>query len=252
MIGLGLLYQESGHRRMAEVFLGEMAKFPTTNREGFVLASGIALGWVTLGKGDQLLGLSDLHFENTLLRYIDGGFLREDELEASVRSSENLCVFEGKKINTNSTAPGALLALAMLYLKTNKSSVAERLVPPSTYSLLNPIRPDLHVLRLLCYNLIMWDSIEPTQLWMKSQVPEQLTSLLFSGNRQKAADFDFLETVHIFILAGSCLSLGFKFAGTFSRAAKKLLLSYCSYFKEVYQKEVSKRSNPPLPLLALF
>lgn len=55
VMGLGLLYQGSGHHHMAEVLLGEIGRPPgpemehCIDRESYSLAAGLALGLITLG-----------------------------------------------------------------------------------------------------------------------------------------------------------------------------------------------------------
>lgn len=57
VLGVGLLYQGSVHRHIAEVLLGEIGRPPgpemehCIDRESYALASGLALGLVTLGVG---------------------------------------------------------------------------------------------------------------------------------------------------------------------------------------------------------
>lgn len=42
-------------------------------RESYALAAGLALGLVTLGKGESPAGLRDLHLPDTLHYYMIGG-----------------------------------------------------------------------------------------------------------------------------------------------------------------------------------
>lgn len=52
LVGVGLLYQGSCHRRVTEALLGEISKKPTdtiVNRESLSLSAGLALGFVLLG-----------------------------------------------------------------------------------------------------------------------------------------------------------------------------------------------------------
>ncbi|GMG09513.1 unnamed protein product [[Candida] boidinii] len=56
LIGIGLLYLETQHRRMTEVLLTQISANLVNNdmeyvNEGYRLASGIALGYINLGKG---------------------------------------------------------------------------------------------------------------------------------------------------------------------------------------------------------
>ncbi len=103
LLGVGLLYERTCHRHMAEVMLGEMGcgglappdpqhggggapgAAPSglgprgrgggaggagwgvaSDREGHALAAGFALGFITLGMGRQAAGLHDLGLEARL------------------------------------------------------------------------------------------------------------------------------------------------------------------------------------------
>ena len=146
--GIGLLYQGSSHRLMTEFLLNELGKRPTNDqstqdRQGYNLSCGLALGMVTLsvgesGSGDKKssdgggYGLSDLRIEERLHRYIVGGTDDEDvrrRREAAERANASgnansgehercSCIFEGDHVNTDVTAPGATLALGLMYLRT--------------------------------------------------------------------------------------------------------------------------------------
>ena len=60
-MSVGLVYAKTAHRHMAEVLLGEIGRPPgpemenSIDRESYSLAAGLALGFVTLGKGSLLL-----------------------------------------------------------------------------------------------------------------------------------------------------------------------------------------------------
>ena len=62
-MSVGLVYAKTAHRHMAEVLLGEIGRPPgpemenSIDRESYSLAAGLALGFVTLGKGLLLLWL---------------------------------------------------------------------------------------------------------------------------------------------------------------------------------------------------
>jgi len=78
---------------------------------------------------------------------------------------------EGNSINVNVTAPAAIYSLALMYLKTNEAGIASKLEIPTTLFLLEQIRPDLLLLRTMAKNLILWDSIVPTDQWILLQLP---------------------------------------------------------------------------------
>ena len=139
------------------------------------MAAGLALGLVCLGQGNSAAGLADLHIENTLRRYTSGGRANQPSEAVNAQSSDpTLCcrIKEGDNVNLDVTAPGATLALGLMFLKTNNATVAGRLNIPKTHFLLQYLRPDLVLLRVLAKNIIMWDSMKPTQEWVQDQIPD--------------------------------------------------------------------------------
>ena len=81
-IGLGLLYEASAHRLMAEVLLHEIDnrgqkernKDREQERSGYALAAGFGLGLVMLGRGGDAPGVSDLKLEDQLVTLLQGGW----------------------------------------------------------------------------------------------------------------------------------------------------------------------------------
>lgn len=143
--GIGLLYQGSSHRLMTEFLLEEMGKRPsndsiTVDREAYSLSCGIALGMVNLAKGNKSCdasdsgwnGLADLDLGERLHRFVVGGIddteqRRRQEAVDRVMNSFGMpnndnerCsrIFEKVTINTDVTAPGATLALGLIYMKS--------------------------------------------------------------------------------------------------------------------------------------
>lgn len=195
--GIGLLYQGSSHRLMTEFLLNEMGKKPvndqnTYDREGYTLSCGLALGMVNLSRGENSesdcggsIGLADLHIEERLHRYMVGGIDNNEATqrrEFSERShsggngmniEQERCsrLFEGSMVNTNVTAPGAILALGLIFMKTGNKSIAARLSLPDTYFFLDYVRPDFLLLRIIARSLVLWDDIKPSEEWMDSQNP---------------------------------------------------------------------------------
>ena len=134
--GVGLLCQGSSHRLLTEFLLNEMGKRPTVDqntddRESYTLCCGISLGMVNLclmdgSKRTVNDGLADLNIEERLHRYIVGG-VDENAINRGKSSSDRTngsgnvenekCsrIFEGGRINTDITAPGATLALGMIF-----------------------------------------------------------------------------------------------------------------------------------------
>jgi hypothetical protein len=46
-----------------------------------------------------------------------------------------------------------------MFLKTNNQSIAARLEVPETHFLLERVRPDLLLMRVVCKSLVLWDSV---------------------------------------------------------------------------------------------
>lgn len=82
LLGIGLLYQNTVKRHIAEALLQEIGRPPGPEmenymeRESYALSAGLALGMVTLGKGSQDVGLDDLQIPDTLHYYMIGGSKR--------------------------------------------------------------------------------------------------------------------------------------------------------------------------------
>ena len=190
MTGIGLVYSGTAHRLMAEFLLGEISHRTHNdrirNREAYALAAGLALGMITLGRGGthETAGLSDLKIAQRLHRALAGGqtvksLFHESRDPYSILASNHLkCsrVREGEQINTDMTAPGAIIAMGLYYIQTNSIAAAARLELPETHILLNGVRPDLQLLRTVARSIILWDAVEPSIEWIESQLPRVLAS----------------------------------------------------------------------------
>jgi anaphase-promoting complex subunit 1 len=167
------------------------------DREAYTLSAALSLGLVTLASGRgkaheaAARGSPTLLLEQRLHHFIAGGRLAQaaagssestggggSGLAAAVlggasvfdpqvaRSSK---VSDGEFINTNVTAPGATLALALAFLKSNDASVAARLALPDTHPLLDTVRPDLLMLRVVARSLVLWDGVRASTEWVMDQ-----------------------------------------------------------------------------------
>lgn len=90
-------------------------------------------------------------------------------------------VKEGDIVNIDVTAPGATLALGLMFFQTGNQAVAHWMDPPDTSYLLDLVRPDLLLLRIIARGLILWDDIRPSEEWLKSQYPDALKFDLKTG-----------------------------------------------------------------------
>jgi len=244
LLGIGLLYMNSLHRRTAEVMLHEIGRFNLTGLDGtsstcgesYSLAAGFSLGFIALGAGDSASGLSDIHIVEVLRQRIHGGKgLRQDPHVADNDKSKQAMSSALFPQYCDATAPGAMVALSLMFLKTNRFDVAEKLSIPETSYLLSHLRPDLLLLRIVCKNLILWDDIHPSQDWIENQIPPFLMATMANEmdkeNRNQGSDLDeSLRHALYNILAGACLSIGFRFAGSANASAFKCLLHFMDQF----------------------
>lgn len=197
LMGIGMIYQETAKRHIAEILLQEIGRPPgpemenCVERESYAITAGLALGLVTLGQGESPTGLRDLQLPDTLHYYMIGGNKRL--LTGSQKEKYKLPSFqvrEGDTVNIDVTAPGATLALGLMFFKTGNKSVAHWMKPPNTNYLLDLVRPDLLLLRILSRGLILWDDIEPTVKWLHGQFPHELKFNLKAGPEDFAPDTD--------------------------------------------------------------
>ncbi|XP_069035969.1 anaphase-promoting complex subunit 1 [Lepisosteus oculatus] len=242
VVGIGLVYQGTGHRRNAEVLLAEIGRPPgpemeyCTDRESYSLAAGLALGMVCLGHGSNLTGMSDLNVPEQLYQYMVGGHRRSHSgINREKHKSPSYQIKEGDTINVDVTCPGATLALAMIYLKTNNRSIADWLRAPDTMFLLDFIKPEFLLLRTLARCLIMWEEILPNSEWINSNVPQIIQeNIELSDDRPASEDLN-METLvqaHDYIIAGACMAVGFRFAGSANSDAFDCLYKFARTFMQ--------------------
>lgn len=293
LMSIGLLYLNSQHRGMSEILLDQINKEPSLDknfsRESYSLTAGISLGLIILGKGSNCSSLSDLQIENRLLEYMDGSYenitnqnsINNKNQSLFSPSSKNLLsslhhssstsssnsndddntslVLENKKINIDITSPGATLAYGMLYLQTNNIEAANRLRTPNTIFLLESIRLDILLLKILCKNLILWNSIQPTQNWINSQIPQIIKTgindlyyknkHIINKNQQTNENDEFINQnvsfeqfhtiYHSFIhfISSCCLSIALRFAGSFSNEAFDIIWNQIHFLIDLKNKK---------------
>jgi anaphase-promoting complex subunit 1 len=153
-------------------------------------------------------------------------------------------------VNLYVTQPGAIMALTMIHLQSNNSKIASQIQLPDTFYLLESARPNEVLLKVLCKNLIMWDSIECTNEWVQSQIPEIIRNVMFAKDKKSIEklfsarinvheiDQSFIAMLYTYILAGAIFSIGFKFAGTGDKCIFRILDLYIDSFKVVASEKV--------------
>ncbi|KAH8688755.1 putative 20S cyclosome subunit [Talaromyces proteolyticus] len=218
VMGIGLLYFNSQHRRMSEILLSEIENIGQEESsisqeelrdEGYRLAAGFALGLINLGKGKDLKGLRDMQVVERLLT-----------LAVGTKDVDLVHILD------RATA-GATVALAIIFMKTNDETLARKIDIPNTTVQFDYIRPDLFLLRTMARHIIMWDSIEPSPQWLLGSLPNTYRKRYrLTGIRNLSSD----DMPFFNIIAGLCFAIGLRYAGSANPRAKDLLLSYLDQF----------------------
>lgn len=219
VMGVGLLYCNTQHRRMTEVMLSEIEYIDTRNDscvptdslrdEGYRLAAGFALGYINLGHGRDLKGLHDMN-------------LLERLLKIAVGSKKVQYVHELDKATA-----GATVALALIYMKSNDESLAKKVDVPDTPHLCDYVRPDIFLLRTVAKHLIMWDNIEGNMEWIEGNLRPFMRS---KSRMTEIQNLDSEDLPFFNVIAGLCFSIALRFAGSGDIAVKDLLLHYLDQF----------------------
>lgn len=218
IMGIGLLYANTQHRRMSEVMLSEIeyveeqeSSVPadTLRDEGYRLAAGFALGFINLGVGSESRGLHDMQLVERLLAIAVGP----------------------KKVSIahilDKATAGATIALALVYMKTGDESVANKIDIPETAHLLDYVRPDIFLLRTVAKHLIMWDKIGGSFQWIQ----DNLRDFHRDGYMMTPIKALYSEDLPFYnIMAGLCFSIGLKFAGSSNETIRDLLIHYLDEF----------------------
>ncbi|KAL9116760.1 MAG: hypothetical protein Q9187_006711, partial [Circinaria calcarea] len=218
IMALGLLYCNTQHRRMSEVLISEIentdqdensSPMENLRDEGYRLAAGFALGYINLGQGKNLKGLHDMRVVERLLT-LAVGTKRVDIVH----------------ILDKATA-GATIAIALIFMKTQNEALARKVDIPDTTHQFEYVRPDIFLLRTVARHLIMWDNIIPTTTWMRKQLPRVYQPRVKLTNVRTLTTDD----LPLFnIVAGLCLSVGLRYAGTARQDVRNLLVYYLDQF----------------------
>lgn len=229
--------------------LGELGRPPgpemenCTDRESYSLAAGLALGMITLGQGESLNdgALSDLNLPESLYYHMVGG-PRPDNLKRHKFRSPSYQVQEGDCINIDVTSPGATLALGLMFFRSGNERVASWLEAPESRFLLEFVRPDFLMLRMLARGLIMWDSIVPTSDWIQDHVPKSMRPHCFvrPSENPNGIDYETINQAYCNLIAGAALAMGLRFAGTANNQAFETLFALTKKLMALSKRSVAE------------
>ena len=138
-------------------------------------------------------------------------------------------------VNVDLTAPGAIVALGLMYLKASDASVSAHLQVPSTHYGLDDARPDYVMLRVVARSLIMWDTVDSSASWVEGLLPPLLRGASWTGGLASGAeslsdsswvgeaDREAIAQTYVYVLAGACMSIGLRYAGSGNAEASATL-----------------------------
>ncbi|KAF2760720.1 hypothetical protein EJ05DRAFT_461284 [Pseudovirgaria hyperparasitica] len=218
LMGIGLLYYNTQHRRMSEIMLSEIEHFEVTDPseppdtlrdEGYRLAAGFALGLINLGHGNDMHGLHDMRIVERLMA-----------VAVSTKPVDVIHVLD------QATA-GGTIAVALIFMKTENEAVARKVDIPDTIPQFDYVRPDIFLLRTLAKHVIMWRQIQPEQRWVVKNLPHEYQSQysLRTIKKLRSEHMPFYN-----IVAGLLWAVGLKHAGTGDVVARDFLLRYLDQF----------------------
>ena len=266
LVGVGLLYRGSAHRLMTEFLVREIGRRATADirmQECYSLSAGLALGLVTLGKGGSGdaagFGVADLRLLDRLRAYMNGSVSGEPRGgagdAAGVGANDTDTIHHGAGINVAVAAPGATIALGLMFIDTGEQTAAAALWLPDTIGELGALAPECIILRVVCRCLVLPGYVRPSARWVSSQIPDAVKMVMRhhvwasnsrQGGRLLAAwlglplqrpggstafmrafhplDQFTVRTSFFTAVAGACMAIGLRYAGTADREARDVLM----------------------------
>jgi anaphase-promoting complex subunit 1 len=229
------------------------------DRDCYSLAAGYALGLINIGKGSKNPNIKDLMLEERLIRFIEGGKIMEppQSILSSNFNQENKCssIREGNTVNTHITAPAALLALSLIFLKSNNFEIQSRVSIPHSFSTIESANPNHILLKIVTKNLIMWDSITNTTEFIYNQIPE-LIRFIYEKNLKDVyeryyfvynvdeIDFNTVTLVYVNIIGGCIMAMGLKYAGTGNLKCVETIMREIEKFRAMKVAKTDLANDP--------
>lgn len=218
IMGIGLVYYDTQHRRMSEMMLSEIESQDVEERsgdepilrdEGYRLIAGMSLGLINLGHGSRLHSIHDMRLVERLLAIAVG--------------TKNINLVH---VLDRATA-GAVIALAFVFMKTNDTSIARKVDIPDTVHQFEYVRPDIFLLRTLARHLIMWNKIRPTLDFVRQSLPPQTRH---QGDLMSIKSLITNDLPLFHIVAGVCFAISLRYSGSQDSNARDLLVNYLDQF----------------------
>ncbi|QLQ82643.1 hypothetical protein HG537_0H04060 [Torulaspora globosa] len=236
LLGMGLLYLKSQHRRITDVLFSQLPTFVMINEEpvsdeGYRLATGIALGLINLGAGRAN---GDLGFPAHVDRDDAPDFSSSSGTGPDERVIIGLLQFVREKrdveeswIPENSQA-GAIIALMLIFLKTHNRYIANSIKPKLDQT--SNVRPDLFMYKEWAYYMIMWDEIGADLSFMLDGLGNYIESEITTDN-----------LAQYYTIAGRILAIGIRHASSGDKTIRDSLLLLMDKLLPFYQYPGTER-----------
>ncbi|TKA27962.1 hypothetical protein B0A50_04028 [Salinomyces thailandicus] len=231
LMGVGLLYYNTQHRRMSEIMLSEVEYMeiedpdsgPDPLRdESYRLAAGFALGFINLGKGRHLRGLHGMYLPERLLAVAVGP-----------RPVHAVHVFD------RATA-GAVMAIAMIYMKSGDQAIARKIDIPDTEAQFDHVRPDMLMLRAMARHIVTWENIlaqsadDNTHGWIHNNLPKCYKARFdIIDDANGKYPFSTSDVPFYNIATGLAWAMGLKYAGSGNETARDEILYLLDIFHKI-------------------
>lgn len=219
LMGIGLLYYNTQHRRMTEIMLSEIENTASDDPssgspdpirdESYRLAAGFALGYINIGAGKDLKGLHDMRLVERLLAIAVGS-----------RPVDLVHILD------QATA-GATIAIALIFMKTHNTAVARKIDIPDTLPQFDYVRPDILLLRTLAKHLILWSSIQASDTWILANLPSAYHAL---HTLTLIKDLSSKHLPLYTILTGLLFAIALRHSGSASIPVRDFLIAYLDQF----------------------
>uniref|UniRef100_A0A915D2V7 Anaphase-promoting complex subunit 1 n=1 Tax=Ditylenchus dipsaci TaxID=166011 RepID=A0A915D2V7_9BILA len=256
LVSLGFLFAETVNLSLTNQLINQMSReiFDTdqsSERYGYVLSAGFAIGLINLGKGKEIadteipIAYPHLSPKDRLIKLLKGGerhlcLVHHDQVQCSTKGGipsndatrpglNSNHVKESKNVNIHLTSPAACVALGLMYLRTNDKWVSNALTIPNTLCEIEKIRPDVLMMRTLSKCLINYEHIGSNMEWVEQQVPEIIRKYTRHFMSSKSPwwssfiDMNCVAQAYFYCCAGACFAMALRYASTCDSNAQRTI-----------------------------
>ncbi|KAL7750451.1 Anaphase-promoting complex subunit 1 [Sorochytrium milnesiophthora] len=239
ILSFGLLSLGKPRPRQEEYLVNEIERDYFANAEGsdahraaYSLSAGFACGLVFLGVGKHLSQVRQAALLRRLARLVQQ---QQHTFRSSTATAASDNSHRPQHLHALGTAYGAMAALSLTWLKTNDAAASACLRLPANLDDVLALAPDILMLRVVSYYLVMWDDIGNTVSWVQGVVP----ACLSHNYTSKPALRHEILTAERRISSGACFAMALRYAGTSNKDAKRTLLHYIELLVPVYNRTAS-------------